>query len=735
MKLNIDDPRELYRGVNTELDGIIGALSTESDDEQLNGAQREAHSLLQEHRSNLQGQLEALETNAEWDTFTIAFYGETGAGKSTIIETLRVLLKEASKLKDQEAFREFQNKHELTAEALDRLHHEAKRLGRELEELSDKYEKTSAKYEQLSVESSNKIAQYRELILDQKRMAPLWQKFLHLFWKTEEELGFAREKLQLLKIETECESELSALNEQKTGLEIQLAETRNKLQEFRDRLPELEALSDGGIIGDGRSDFTRITQRFDLSVGGQKFALLDVPGIEGTERLIAEEIEKALQAAHAVFYVTNQPAPPQTGDQERRKGTLEKIKMHLGASTEVWCVFNKKIINPKYALKDRPLISEDECASLRELEGKMEEQLGSNFQGVHPLTALPAFLVATDHFAPDSQNAKRRKKALSDFEAGQLIELSGVEAFISLIQDSLLEGSQQKIQRANLFKVKDALDKTAIVLDKVGEGISELALNLHLGEQSSKKQIRSGFSSFKKRLESSTEILLDRFNSDVLNKVYLKIDGDISNDVFENKLKQLIETYQERLSEELKKAMAKEIERFGKETEKIVKRFEDQSRELTDIYTKIASADIDRDFDLKLDIDNGLRLTNLMAVIVGGTLLWWNPAGWLVIGLGVVSIAIGAYKAVRGFLSSSYKKAQQRKAADENLRNITDKLRDSMQESLKQGFPEMEKTIIDIEKALARPANKARTHADLINKSSTKIKTLSGMIEATGALK
>lgn len=181
--------------------------------------------------------------------------------------------------------------------------------------------------------------------------------------------------------------------------------------------------------------------------------------------------------------------------------------------------------------------------------------------------------------------------------------------------------------------------------------------------------------------------------------------------------------------------MAKEIERFGKETEKIVKRFEDKSRELTDIYTTIASADIDRDFDLKLDIDNGLRLTNLLALIVGGALLWWNPASWLVIGMGAASIAIGAYKAVRGFLSSSYKKAQQRKAADENLRNITGQLRDSLKESLKQGLPEMEKTISGIEQALARPVNKARTLADLINKSNTKIKTLSGMIEATGALK
>lgn len=734
MKLNIDDPRELYRGVNAELDGIIGELTTESDNEQLNSAQREVHSLLQEHRSNLQGQMEALEANAEWDTFTIAFYGETGAGKSTIIETLRVLLKEDSKLKDQKAFRDFQNKYELTAGRLGALQYEAERLGGELEDLRDKFEETSANYEQLSAETSNKIVQYRELVLERKRTASLRQKFLHLFRKTEEELSLAREEQQLRKFETESEIELSALNEQKTGLERQLAETRDKLQEFRERLPELEALSDGGIIGDGRSDFTRRTQRFDFGVAGQEFALLDVPGIEGTERLIAEEIEKALQAAHAVFYVTNQPAPPQTGDQERRKGTLEKIKMHLGASTEVWCVFNKKVINPKYALKDRPLISEDEHASLQELEGKMEEQLGSHFQGVRPLTSLPAFLAATDHFAPDSQNARRRKKALSEFEAGHLIELSGVEAFIRLIQDSLLDGSQQKIQRANLFKVKDALDKTAFVFDQVGERISELASNLRLGEQSSKKQIRSGLSSFRKRLESSAETSIDRFSNDVINEVYSEIDDDISNEAFQTKLEQLIETNQERLSERLKKAMAKQIERFEEEIENIVKRFEDKSRELTDIYTTIASADIDRDFDLKLDIDNGLRLTNLLAVIAGGVLLWWNPAGWFVIGMGAVSIAIGAYRAVRGFLSSSYKKAQQRKAADENLRNITGQLRESLQESLEQGLPEMEKTITEIEQALARPANKARAHADLINQSNIKIKTLSGMIEATGAL-
>lgn len=38
--------------------------------------------------------IEGLEKNSEWDKFTIAFFGETNAGKSTIIESLRIIFKE-----------------------------------------------------------------------------------------------------------------------------------------------------------------------------------------------------------------------------------------------------------------------------------------------------------------------------------------------------------------------------------------------------------------------------------------------------------------------------------------------------------------------------------------------------------------------------------------------------------------------------------------------------------------
>ncbi|WP_295488410.1 hypothetical protein [uncultured Pseudomonas sp.] len=49
---------------------------------------------LGEMKSRFDGEITYLEKHAEWENFTIAFFGETNAGKSTIIESLRILFEE-----------------------------------------------------------------------------------------------------------------------------------------------------------------------------------------------------------------------------------------------------------------------------------------------------------------------------------------------------------------------------------------------------------------------------------------------------------------------------------------------------------------------------------------------------------------------------------------------------------------------------------------------------------------
>ena len=49
---------------------------------------------LAEIRAGFEGEFTLLQQHAEWDKFTIAFFGETNAGKSTVLEALRILFDE-----------------------------------------------------------------------------------------------------------------------------------------------------------------------------------------------------------------------------------------------------------------------------------------------------------------------------------------------------------------------------------------------------------------------------------------------------------------------------------------------------------------------------------------------------------------------------------------------------------------------------------------------------------------
>nr|WP_257608491.1 GTPase [Helicobacter pylori] len=142
---------------------------------------------------------------------------------------------------------------------------------------------------------------------------------------------------------------------------------------------ELEKLQDGVIIGDGRSDFTLETKSYTLKHNNQSFVLLDVPGIEGDEKKVKQQISNATKKAHAIFYVTKTPTPPQKGE-EGKEGTIEKIQKQLDSQTEVYTLFNKPINSPR-ALKDG-LIDENEKESLKILNEKMKAILGKHYEGL-----------------------------------------------------------------------------------------------------------------------------------------------------------------------------------------------------------------------------------------------------------------------------------------------------------------------------------------------------------------
>ncbi|GAA8707274.1 hypothetical protein HpDR91_20760 [Helicobacter pylori] len=294
------------KGIYSDVERSIKDLqkifeNTDGADEKLKKFNQEALEEFKKLESESLKELESLKNNEEWEKFTIAFYGETGAEKSTLIECLRLFFKELGKMDQQERFK--------------RLYANMKN--------------------------------YR-------------------------------------------------------GSEH----------------ADLEKLQDGAIIGDGRSDSTLETKSYTLKHNNQNFVLLDVPGIEGDEKKVKQQISNATRKAHAIFYVTKTPTPPKKGE-EGKEGTIEKIQKQLDSQTEVYTLFNKPINSPR-ALKDG-LIDENEKESLKILNEKMRAILGKHYEGHQTVSAQAAFYGLSSALLPGTDFYKNKQKFLEIFKVEELL--------------------------------------------------------------------------------------------------------------------------------------------------------------------------------------------------------------------------------------------------------------------------------------------------------------------------
>lgn len=802
MNLKFENPRDIYDKINYELTLLVASLSSASSDEDLNRAQEDARDKIIGLQIALKNKLEQLERNSEWDTFTIAFYGETGAGKSTLIETLRILLNEPTKLEKREQFRKLRLAYEQNASLLPKLEDELESVNNDLEQLQQQLDALTDSFngevstllqdfettqsilvdEQLQLENKanerkgnllalNKVvADLQKTIIEKKAQASFWQKIMFVFKKLPEELEFIKtiEKLPQAEAEFEKYAQELAVYQQKLeevrvlhdeqhanlvqkfehscqslGREKRLVEqTRLAVtQQFEsvskqigEQISEMEHCADGEIIGDGRADFTRKTQCYGFNVEQSRFNLLDVPGIEGKEGLVLEEIEKAVQAAHAVFYVTNKAAPPQTGENER-KGTLEKIKEHLSAQTEVWSIFNKKITNPKYTLKNKELLSDDEQASLADMDNKMAEQLGKNYKGSFPLTALPAFVASTDCFVPNSQMSKRRDKFLEDFSEEELSEHSRLNAFIQMLKNELLSDSQNKISTANFSKVRGALDVSINSLDDIESIYKKVADDIQGNSESARHQLQASFGILNSQLQGKGHDLIRKTVQTARKRLYAAIEDDISKDEFKQDLENQISWCLYEVKGQLPLVIESVIKEFELSVESIFKRFSELSQDFLTAAGKLGTAKLDPKFNIKIELNSGVNKTALvgaliaavMAPITAGTSLW-------LAGAAAFSAVVAFGKAIWSALSTDFKMSEQRKSVDINLHNVEEQLKTALEECLDEANTGMFDTVSKLDASLHSPVKQMLNTSGLLKNSNQSLKLLSKQIEKIGEL-
>ncbi len=385
-------------------------------------------------------ELESLKNNGEWENFTIAFYGETGAGKSTLIECLRMFFKEQSKMDQQERFKRF----------------------------------------------------YAE--------------------KNHRGSGHA--------------------------------------------LLELEKFQDGAIIGDGRSDFTLKTRSYPFQYNHQTFTLLDVPGIESNEKKVIDQISNATKKAHAIFYVTKTPTPPQK-EEEGKGGTIEKIQKQLDSQTEVWTIFNKPINSPR-ALKDK-LINESEKESLKILNKEMKNILGKHYMGYKAVSAQVAFYGLAQALIPGTDFDKNKQKFLKDFKAGEsLLYQSHFKPLAEFIAEELLKNSRAKIIESNCNKALKVVEQLQKAIEiTIEKRIDPMIKEAQEHQQEARYNLDRSTEKFILNLTNSAFYEIDQFKSDLGKTMYVhierKIEDEECKEIFKNELIQGIEILCENIKRRFKK--------------------------------------------------------------------------------------------------------------------------------------------------------------------------------------
>ncbi|NHA73022.1 GTPase [Helicobacter pylori] len=555
--------KDIYLGVEKSIKELQSIFkNTDDKDEKLKRFNQEALKVFQQLEFKSLKELESLKNNEEWENFTIAFYGETGAGKSTLIECLRLFFKERSKMDQQERFR--------------RLYAEKNHRGS----------------------------------------------------------GHA--------------------------------------------LLELEKFQDGAIIGDGRSDFTLKTQSYSFQYNHQNFILLDVPGIEGDEKKVIEQISNATQKAHAIFYVTKTPNPPQKGE-EGKEGTIEKIQKQLDLQTEVWTIFNKPINSPR-ALKDG-LINESEKESLKILNKKMKNILGEHYKGYKAVSAQAAFYGLSQALIPETDFYEKKQKFLKDFKAEELLYQSHFKPLAEFIAEELLKNSRAKIIESNCnkaLKVVEQLQKAikTTIEKRIDPGIKETQEHL----QEARYNLDRSKEKFISDLKNSAHNEIDQFKSDLREKMYAHINKNIEDD----ECKEIFKNEHEQRTEKLRKKIGQHFneckESFIEEIKKDIEQFKERIKDSLIMLDRI---NIDSGFDFSFNIDSGINKIGLFSSIGGLVLLFLTPiVGEFALFGGLVLGAIGIVKSVWGFFDSDYKRSQQKKEVDKNLHQICEKIAEDVKSRL-----------------------------------------------------
>ncbi|NWK75549.1 hypothetical protein HYG93_14990 [Acinetobacter sp. SwsAc6] len=787
--INLNHPENIYDDLKGKISDLIATivkneqvLDTNLVGEKLN----ESKQILSFQQKEVERKIDELKRNSEWDYFTIAFFGETNAGKSTLIEVLRLLFSEKTKNEIQEKFKALKDEFSLDEEAYGQLKnadneisHKILENNQKLKEIDQTYNQKLEDYQQilnaLKYEYDEQIANQsllndekleifntqivslKETVQYKKQNMSWWLKIIYIFKRLEEEKKIGLIELELIKQKALLDSELKVLKQKiekeyalkkshlttiqdefdstkkpinsiALQLENEKKAVEQQLQQFEKMLEKLREFEDGQIMGDGRSDFTRESKEFLFDINGTQVKLIDVPGIEGDEKLVENEISKAVKKAHAVFYVTSKDAAP-------NEGTLQKIKMHLADQTEVWTVYNKPVTSPR-SLKNGLISNDDERGALNDLNKLMESALDKHYKNYTVVAGLAAFYAVANCLVPFGEKYRNQVKFLNNSDRDELKEKSGLSAFQNHLSQKVIGDVPYKIKASNFNKANYVLKQTIEKLNNIHNSFTDLKLNIDKQVAVTKQEIDSEYLDLVQSLKTMIEKIIQDFERKTRQEVYKRIESDISNDEFKGILKRQIDNNLESVSEDLITGFKTETSQFD---ENLKQKLQKLSSRLASIQNNFKADDVtglNNNVSLKFDINNGINKMGLLGVGIGvGAAMWWNPVGWVAISLTAAGLLFSFAKAIWSFFDSDFKKSEQKKSVDKNLSNIVKELKKVAKENLSDVEEKIEPSLLDLKKKLNEPSDQITGLVEDMHQSIKMFKTLSNNISSAYEVK
>ena len=589
--MNKETYNALYQNIIDQTSDLMTSLSQENShihQEEARIVAQQTLDRLQNLQEKMQSNLTELQKNAEWDLFTIAFYGETNAGKSTLIETLRLLLKEKTKLEEHKKYDENEKLEATQTQKLEQTASRYKQLEKEKQDyialFNKQYQKTAVSLHQQEQDLASNIHEL-QAYLTGKNIWNIPLSTIFQYHRKKKELPLLTAHLQALQAKNKGQlQEMQQQNMQKSASFQSKLQTLAREQQYWEQQKsktekKLQTLGDGNIIGDGRSDFTRKTQSYTFWIDNHPFRLLDLPGIEGAEDLVKDEIRSSLQRCHAVFYISSKNTPPQHGE-DGQEGAIEKIASQLNAQAEIYSVYNKRITSPAFLTDE--LETPDDKTALTELQQRLKETLSDRYKKHFSVSAQPAFLsVAEKAYIPPGNNLlKQQEKFLKRFSTDELREKSQLNAFVRALVDIT---QATKIEKANRYQIFALLTEAKKIAAFIQNQLTRISQKVNSEINIAKRKLKENQNSYCNTLKAASAELVQMMISTCRAELYKKIDEGISNKELAENAKSLCTRKITQLNSDLQRQKEKATAELEKRHKAVLSRLNERVSEFTEV--------------------------------------------------------------------------------------------------------------------------------------------------------